>query len=466
MIRSSLRAWYKKQESAILSSYLELLQIPSISTDPTCKTKMQEAACWVAAFLQKSGLESEILPTKKHPLVFAEAKIDPKKPTILLYGHYDVQPADPLDEWNHPPFSPKVEGDLVYARGAQDNKGQLIYLLYALKALHALGEFPCNIKVLVEGEEEISSPSLGEMLPNLQKKIQADYLLIVDGGLGAQGEPAITLGCRGIVALEVEVEGSLQDLHSGQYGNAAYNPLRALSQIVGALWDLDGKIVIPGFYDGIRPFTDLMKCAHFPRFSLGAEAGLLAFWQEKGFSPEIATKLRPSLEVHGYLGGYQQEGFKTVIPKKASVKLSSRLVPGQDPVTIYEKVRSWFLQKCPSGMKMEVRCHGLGSPLPAHLDSPLILAAKKAYEEVFQSACQAILSGGSIPVAANLGEASGAKTLIIGMGLSSDAIHAPNEHFSLKRVEQGFYIVVRLLELLESNDGDLYDAAGQFSKQP
>lgn len=443
------RTWYEKNQKKLETNYFELLSIPSISTDPKYKHSVDKAAKWVKQFLESCLDHVECIETKGHPVVFGESVQQEGLPTLLLYGHYDVQPVDPLNEWEKDPFEPFIKEGRVYARGAQDNKGQLIYVLHSLLAMKEVsGRFPINIKVFIEGEEECSSPSLTTLLPKIQKKIQSDYLLVVDGGILGENEPCITLGCRGMAALEVFVEGSNQDLHSGYYGNVAYNPLRALSQVVSKLWNKEGEVAVPGFYEDVR--YNSTEGLSFPKYTLQGEEGLTAFWKDGGMPPEKSCKLRPSIEVHGFRGGYTDEGFKTVIPKKASVKLSARLVASQEPEKIFSLLESFFEKELPKGMKRSFKRYGGGLPLKLSKHSLFQKACQKAYEEVFQKPCQKVLSGGSIPIAKALADAAEAEPLIIGLGLPGDLIHAPNEHFSLKRVELGFYVVVRTIQLLES----------------
>ncbi len=457
MSLSSLTDWYNRNKEAIETSYLHFLRIPSISTDPSYAQQVAIAANWVQRFLEDSSFETQLIQTKGHPLVFAQKYVDEKLPTLLLYGHYDVQPADPIQEWLHDPFEPYVKDGLVYARGAQDNKGQLIYVLHALRALQDLHQkLGCNLKILVEGEEEIGSPSLVHTLPAIEKMIAADHLLVVDGGLLSLDNPSISLGCRGIIAFEVAIQGSNRDLHSGSYGNVAYNPHRALIQLLNTLWTKEGSVAVAGFYDDVSPIEDLTPFT-FPTFSLDGEEGLKAFWEEEGHPKEKAVMLRPSVEVHGISGGYTGKGSKTVIAKSASAKLSCRLISGQNPEKIYELLVKHLRAFCPKGVILSVEKHGLGKPFFTSPEVDIVKIAEAAYTEVFNRPCVKTLAGGSIPIAADVSAYAGADPIIIGMGLASDAIHAPNEHFSLDRLEKGFSVVARIIELLGSQYGDRND---------
>lgn len=451
---SSLQSWFDQKESDLLKDFFTFLQFPSISTDPNYAPQVLECADWVKKYLMGLGFSVEVWETKRYPTLFASfMKAGPDKPTLLIYHHYDVQPVDPIAEWHSPPFNPVVRNGQVFARGAQDNKGQCFYTLQALKALlERDGTLPINIKICIEGEEECGSEGLAGLLKTHQRELKADYLAIVDGGIPAADRPAVTLGVRGLVTMEVEVHGSNTDLHSGQHGGVVFNPIHALVQLLASLRDASGKIAIPGFYDEVAECTDAERKQYSFKFDekqYVTNFGANATGGEKAYSPIERLCIRPTLEINGITGGYTGSGFKTVIPAKASAKISCRLVPGQDPEKTRNLVADYLEKHAPNGVKVHVHRHTGGGPaVRASPFSKVAIAFAQAYSEVFQKPCEFVLEGASIPIIAELVKASGSEMVVLGLGLTSDQIHAPNEHFGVDRIKKGFLIMARVIELL------------------
>lgn len=425
--------------------YYTLLSFPSISSHPAHKKDVEACADWIFHYLKKHAVPVEKWTSEAPPVIFSSLMADPSKPTLLLYGHYDVQPVEPLDEWISPPFTPTERNGEIYARGAQDNKGQLFY---TLQALIQLKNPPINIKLLVEGEEEIGSPHLPFILKTHQEKLKADYLAIVDVGMFDKKTPAITLGARGIITFTVEFEGTKGDLHSGTHGGVVYNPLRALVECLSKLHDpLTGRVQVPGFYDDVHE-------ERMPNLPFDEHAYLLTFGApptggEKGYTPAERAGLRPTLEINGISGGYAGTGFKTVIPAKATAKLSCRLVPHQNPQDIAEKVATYLTTLAPPGIKIHVDIHsGGGEAVRANPHSPLVKAFTSAYQEIFGTPPVHLYEGGSIPITATLAKLTGAEPLLVGLGLNDDNIHAPNEHFSSDRIEKGTQSLLLAIQYL------------------
>lgn len=452
-----LRALYKKNESQALRDYFTFLKFKSISTDPEYAGEVFRCADWLFKYLQDIGFKVDLWPTNGYPTLFASHMgAGPDKPTLLIYNHYDVQPVDPLEEWKSPPFEPTVRNGQVYARGAQDNKGQCFYTIQALKALLERDQkLPVNIKLIIEGEEESGSNGLAKILDKHQQELKADYLAIVDVGLRDPNTPSVTLGVRGLVTLDVIVQGSSTDLHSGSHGGLAYNPLHALVDLLAKLRDDSGKITIPNFYKNVGPITEEEKAPLSLKFDLKqyeSTYGIPPTGGEKALSPLERNWLRPTLEINGISGGYSGVGFKTVIPAKAQAKISCRLVPNQDPQKIGALVAKYLEENAPLGVKVEVHIHpGGGKAVRAGSSSKIVQAFARAFGEVFRAPCEYIFEGASIPIVTQLASVSQAEVVLVGLGLGDDQIHAPNEHFGLDRVERGFIIMARTLEILGQN---------------
>ncbi len=447
-----LRKWYETHRETILENYFSLLRFKSISADPAFTDEMGRCALWISDYLKNLGMDVELWETSGHPVVFGSTSYDPSKPTVLIYHHYDVQPVDPLELWKSDPFDPEVRDGKVYARGASDNKGQLGFTLTALKAFLGLAKGKeINIKIFVEGEEESGGSGTFEILEKKKEALKADYLLVVDMDLPAQDVPGITLGLRGILALEVECKNSLSDLHSGTHGGIALNPNRALASALGKLWDENGSVAIPHFYDEVMPLSkeELNRLdTSFDKGKYTKEFGVQAFSGETGFSFVESNWARPTLEINGMSGGYTGAGFKTIIPSIAKAKISCRLVPSQDPHTIALRIKEFLRKHIPEGISLKIEeLHGAAA-YRCPFDSSLVITVAKAYEEVFNKKCNYMLCGGSVPIVPALASASGAMTALIGCALATDDIHAPNEHFGLDRFEQGFLTIGRILSLL------------------
>lgn len=449
-----LQEAFEKNKKAAFKDYYTFLKFQSISSEPVYKEQVLACADWVTDYLKNVGFNVDVWPTIGHPTIFASYELAGKdQPTLLIYNHYDVQPVDPLELWKTPPFEPTLRNGQVFARGAQDNKGQCFYVLLALKTLIELyGKLPINVKLCIEGEEECGSAGLSGILSQKKHELKADYLAIVDLGFPKPNKPAVTLGIRGIISMGVEVTGSSIDLHSGSHGGLAYNPLHALTELLANVRDDSGKIMIPGFYDDVKPLPPEEKKhlkLDFNHDDYQATFGAKATGGEREFSPFERNWIRPTLEINGISGGYSGAGFKTVIPAKAIAKVSCRLVPNQDPQKIGKLVTKYFESHAPEGTKVTVHVHkGGGNAVRSNIHSKPVKAFVEAYGEIFQTPCEYIYSGASIPIVTELAAASEAEVVMVGLGLPDDAIHAPNEHFGLDRIEKGFLSIARVVQLL------------------
>lgn len=449
-----LHNYYDQHQKSLVEDYLKFLSFPSISTDPEYQEPTLACAHWVENYLAEMGFKTELWPASDHPVIYGEwMGAGLEAPTLLIYHHYDVQPVDPLELWETPPFQPTIKEGQVYARGAQDNKGQCFYTLAAVKAiLHLQKALPINVKFCIEGGEECGSHGLDEILPRYAERLKADYLVIIDVGIPDQDTPSVVLGTRGLVAMDVVVTGSNIDLHSGSHGGLVFNPLRALTKLLGHLHDNNGHITIPGFYDQVQEMKeedrqkidfDFDQASYETFFQTEATGG------ELNFSPQERNWVRPTLEINGVHGGYCGTGFKTVIPAKAFAKISCRLVPDQEPAHIGALVKAYLEQNSPPGTEVKVDVHsGFGKAVRVDINSKVVQAFAKAFSEIFNRPCKYILEGASIPITPKLAEASQSETVLVGLGLLSDQIHAPNEHFGLDRLKKGFLIVARALQHL------------------
>jgi acetylornithine deacetylase/succinyl-diaminopimelate desuccinylase-like protein len=444
-----LKLWYKKNYDKLLNSYFEFLRFKTISANDDNEKEMIACSDWLLNYLKNIGFESQIIQTISYPIVFAEKIIDKKLPTLLIYGHYDVQPVDPLDKWLTDPFEPVIKENKVFARGASDNKGQVFYSIAAMHALFDLNkELGVNIKICIEGEEESSSKGLFSSLDSLKEKFKADYLLVVDFGIPDKNIPAITLGIRGISALSVEFVGSSIDLHSGEHGGLAYNPLRGAVEVLSKLIDENGKIRVENFYDDIEEVSEEIYDLDFDENKYKKTFKIKGLGGEKAFRGIRANWFRPTLEINGIGGGYFEKGFKTVIPARVQVKISSRLVPKQKPDKIAKLIKDFLEKNTPKEIDIKVEYEGGGLPLRANETSLIAKASAKAFEEVFGKPCRKILAGGSVPVIGMIADKLKCQLVMIGTALIDDNIHAPNEHFGLDRFEKGFLTVARILMIL------------------
>ncbi len=450
MVQAALR-YVKEHHQDALEGLIQLIKIPSISTLPNHAPDIRKAADWLAQRLKHIGLEHvQILETPRHPVVYADWLHATGKSTLLIYGHYDVQPVDPLHEWQTPPFEPTVRGDNLYARGASDDKGQLFTHMEAIEAfLKTEGRLPVNVKFLIEGEEEIGSGSLKEVLPAHRDLFQSDVCVISDSHILAPNQPSIVYGLRGLVYGEVEVHGPSHDLHSGSYGGAVHNPLTALCELIAKLHDEDGRVTIPGFYDRVRAVSEAERreLAQLPttdkRFL--EETGAPATWGESGYTTLERLGTRPTLEVHGIRGGFTGEGAKTVIPAKALAKISMRLVPHQSSDEITQLFRKHVEALAPKTVKVTVRILQSGDPVLLDRKHPAFLAASKAYEASFGAKPVYTLEGGSIPVVVLLQRLFNLPVVLMGFGLPDDRLHSPNEKFYLPNFYRGMECSVLFL---------------------
>ena len=432
-----IKEYIESNKNRFLDELLELLRIPSVSADPEFKDDVFNAATYVKNRLAEAGADkTEICPTDGYPIVYGEKMIDPSLPTVLVYGHYDVQPADPYDLWTSPPFEPVIKDGKIYARGACDDKGQMYMHIKAFEYMMRNNLLTCNVKFMIEGEEEVGSANLGTFVKHNHKKLKCDVVLISDTSMIANDVPSITVGLRGLAYLEVELTGPNRDLHSGTYGGAVPNPINALCEMIEHLIDeKTRKITIPGFYDDVLTISDEEKQAikDIP-FSLEGyekDLGISGVRGEEGYSTIERTSVRPTLDVNGIKGGYQGEGAKTVIASKASAKISMRLVPDQKSEKIADLFTKYFKSLAPEGIDVKVtNMHG-GDPVVVPIDSVEYRAASKAYEETFAKKPLPSRAGGSIPIVKLFEDELAVKSVMMGFGLDTDQIHSPNENFGI-----------------------------------
>ena len=437
-----MQQYIQQHKDRFLSELLELLRIPSVSADSKYKADVRLAAEFICEKLKSAGADiAEINETVGHPIVYGEKIIDKSLPTILVYGHYDVQPADPLNLWDSPPFEPIVKDEKIYARGACDDKGQVYMHIKAFETMMATNSLPCNVKFMIEGEEEVGSDNLGTFVKANKEKLKADVILISDTAIVANDIPSIDVGLRGLSYLEVEVTGANRDLHSGVYGGAVANPINVLSKMIASLHDENNHITIPNFYDDVLELTPTEREAMaLTPFSLEVYKEDLAINDvrgEAGYSTIERASIRPTLDVNGIWGGYIGEGAKTVLPSKASAKISMRLVPNQQSDKMTAMFTKHFESIAPAGVTVKVRPHHGGEPYVTPTDSKEYRAAERAMEESFGKKPVPTRGGGSIPIVALFEKELGLKTILMGFGLDSDAIHSPNEHFGLFNFYKG-----------------------------
>jgi len=438
----AVQGYINENKQRFLDELLDFLRIPSISADPQYKDEVLKAAQWLSAELKRIGMDNvEIIPTKGYPVVYGEKKSDPDAPTILVYGHYDVQPADPLNLWNSPPFEPVIKDEKIWARGSCDDKGQLYMHVKAIEAMIAKNDLPCNVKVMFEGEEEVGSANLGDFLHSQKERLGADVILVSDTSIIANDVPSITTGLRGLSYIEVEVTGPNKDLHSGVYGGAVANPCNILCDMISSLHDADRHVTIPGFYDDVDEVSAeerrQMNMAPFSEEDYKKELRVNELLGEKDYTTLERTSIRPTVEVNGIWGGYIGEGAKTVLPSKASAKISMRLVPHQDPDKITKLFTEHFTSIAPPSVKVKVTPHHGGQPAVTPTDTIEYKAASMAMVKSFGKEPLPQRAGGSIPIVALFESVLGVKTVLLGFGLDSDDIHSPNEHFGLFNFYKG-----------------------------
>ncbi|MFQ3537043.1 MAG: dipeptidase [Aggregatilineales bacterium] len=437
-----------------LEELKEFLRIPSVSTLSEHNADVQRAAAWTAEQLRAAGLTHvAILATAKHPVVYGEWLGAPGKPTVLIYGHYDVQPAERQDGWASEPFAPEVRDGNLYARGASDDKGQVYANLKAVQLLmEAHGRLPVNVKFLIEGEEEIGSPNLDGFIAAHKEQLRADVVLVSDTAIQSLAQPSIVYGLRGLVYVELEVRGPSHDLHSGGFGGVVHNPAQALCEIIAALHRPDGSVAVEGFYDQVRPLTAeeraLVAQTDVSEDEWRRLTGAPQPWGEAGYSLRERVGVRPTLEINGIWGGFTGEGSKTVLPAKATAKISCRLVPDQDPYAIEGLLRAQIAKLAPPTITWELRALNHGYPALMPLDSVAMQCAAAAYERGFGARPLFLREGGSIPVVATFAQTYGVPILLVGYGLPDDGAHGPNEKFALECLYRGIHTSAALLELL------------------
>ncbi len=437
-----IRAVVAANKDRFLEELLEMLRIPSVSANPAHKEDVAKTAELVQDHLKRLNLaKTEIYPTAGHPVVYGETELHPDRPTILVYGHYDVQPPDPLDLWESPPFEPVIKDGKIYARGACDDKGQMFMHVKAVEVLQSLGELPCNVKFVIEGEEEVGSKNLETFIRAHKAMLGCDVIVISDTSMIANDTPSLTTGLRGLAYMEVFLTGPNRDLHSGTFGGAVDNPINTLCEMIAKLKDENGHITIPGFYDDVVELSaaerEKMAQRPFDYAQYCAELDIAETRGEKGYAVIEQVSIRPTLDVNGIWGGYTGEGAKTVLPSKAAAKISMRLVPNQHPDKIMQLFQQYFESLAPKSVKVEVRPHHGGFPVVTPIDSIGYKAASAAIEESFGKSPIPTRDGGSIPIVAMFNEVLGANTVLMGFGLNSDAIHSPNEHYGLFNFYKG-----------------------------
>jgi len=434
--------YIETNKDQLLNELLEILRIPSVSADPKYKADVARMAEAVAESLRKAGADNVVVNTTPgHPIVTAEKIIDAAKPTILCYGHYDVQPADPIDLWHSPPFEPVIKDGNIYARGACDDKGQVYMHIKAFEAMMKNNALPCNVKFIIEGEEEVGSPNLATFINKNTELLSCDVILISDTSIIANDVPSVTVGLRGLSYMEVEVVGPNRDLHSGVYGGSVANPINTLCDMIASLIDKNGHITVEGFYDAVELVTDAeraeMAKTPFNLAEYKADLGVNEVKGENGYTTLERVSIRPTLDVNGIWGGYTGEGSKTVLPSKAFAKISMRLVPHQDSHTIANLFEAHFNKIAPAYVKVKVTHHHGGEPVVVPLDFPPMQAAIKAMEKTFGKKPIPTREGGSIPIVALFERVLGAKSILMGFGLNSDNIHSPNEKYGIFNYYKG-----------------------------
>jgi acetylornithine deacetylase/succinyl-diaminopimelate desuccinylase-like protein len=448
----------RSHKESYLDNLFQILKIPSVSTDPEHLQDMASAAKWIAGQLTTLGFKNvQIFPTARHPVVFGELLISQKLPTVLIYGHYDVQPAEPLELWQSPPFDPQERDDNLYARGASDMKGQVVATLSAVNAILINGGSPVNFKYLVEGEEEIGSPSLPAFLESHKELLNCSFALNPDAGMIAPDLPTIVYALRGLAYFEVKVYGPQHDLHSGLYGGVVHNPAIVLSDLISGMHDSHGRIMLPGFYDKVIALSDeeRLELSHLPMDETYYKkiTGVSALWGEEGFTPMERVGARPTLDVNGLYSGFTGPGSKTVIPAWAMAKISMRLVPNQDPVEVHRQLRQYLTEHAPKTVTWELLVHASGEACLTDVNHPAVKALALAQEAVWHRKPLYRREGGSIPVVADMRKILGVESVLTGFGLPDDNLHAPNEKLHLPTWYRGIEALIHFFYNVA--DGDL-----------
>ena len=441
-MQTAWKDYLDQNKDRFLEEMLELLRIPSISAKSERKDDMRTCAELVRQRLLDSGCDkAEVMETAGHPVVYGEKIVDASKPTVLVYGHYDVQPPEPLELWHSGPFEPVIKDGKVYARGSADDKGQFYMHVKALETMVKTNSLETNIKFLIEGEEEVGSPNLGAFVADHKDLLKADVILISDSAMISMENPSLDIGVRGLSYIQVEVTGANRDLHSGTYGGAVANPITILAQMIAKLHDENNHVTIPGFYDDVVVATpeerELMARAPFNEEEYKEELGVQALWGEKGYSTMERTGIRPTIELNGIWGGYTGEGAKTVLPSKAFAKVSARLVPNQTSDKITQLLINYFEKNAPEGVTVKAELHHGGEPYMTPIDSKGYQAAAKAVETTFGKQPVPVRGGGSIPICSILERELGIKIVFMGFGLDNDNLHSPNEKYNLENYYKG-----------------------------
>lgn len=447
-------SYAQEHKDQILDELIEFVRIPSVSTDPEKKTEMQRAAQWVANQMHSLGFENvKILPTARHPIVYGESlKAGSDKPTVLIYGHYDVQPAEPLELWGTPPFEPTQQGENLYGRGASDMKGQVVASFKAVEAYAQTGDLPINVKFIIEGEEEIGSPSLEKFLTENKDMLSSDFAINPDTGMIDADTPTITYGLRGLAYFELRVTGPEHDLHSGIFGGAVHNPAQVLCELIAGMHDENGRVTLPGYYDSVRPLDDEER-AELARLPLDEtfyleQTGAPELFGETGYTAYERVGARPTLEVNGLLSGFTGEGSKTVLPAKAMAKISMRLVPDQNPDEVYQQFKRYLEKNAPPTIRWELEDLNQGDAAITDCNMPGVVALSQAMEATWGKKPVYKREGGSVPVVAQMQKILGIESVLTGFGLPDDNLHAPNEKIHLPTFFNGIDTFIRYLDIL------------------
>jgi acetylornithine deacetylase/succinyl-diaminopimelate desuccinylase-like protein len=453
MNKTELAQVFDRERNRFLDEWRVLLSFASISADSAYANDCRACAAWLVDHLAAIGFKPQVIPTSSHPLVYAERPGKPGHPVVLFYGHYDVQPVDPLDQWTTPPFAPDLRDGRMFARGAQDNKGQVFATLKALETLIRHDALDCTVKLIIEGDEESGSLVALNMLSAKRDMLRADIVMAADSNMAASGVPTITMGLRGIVTLTATLRGPSHDLHSGMHGGRAPNPATAMARLLATLHDDEGRVAVEGFYDDVRePSREERALAHVPAFDPAryrAETGVDPVGGEQPFTPVERTAFRPALDVNGIHSGYGGQGMKTIIPASALAKISARLVPNQDPERTLAAIERHLRKHVPAGLHLEISDHGIGGPaFRADLKSKAIGTARAVLDEMSHGRTAFLWEGASVPVAAKLPELSGGEPVLVGFGSEEDRIHAPNESYSLEQFQDGFIYTAMFLSRL------------------
>jgi acetylornithine deacetylase/succinyl-diaminopimelate desuccinylase-like protein len=439
---TTIKTYIETNKERFLQELFGLIRIPSVSSVSDHKEDMTRAAAYLAEQLKLAGADqADVYTTTGHPVVFGKKIIDPSKPTILVYGHYDVMPIDPIELWHSPPFEPEIRDGKIFARGSVDDKGQLFMQVKAFEYLLSEGLLPCNVKFMIEGEEEMGSPALGSWCRENKEMLSADLILVSDTSMIGIDIPSVTVGLRGLAYMEVEVTGPNKDLHSGLYGGAVANPANILAKMIASMHDENNHITIPGFYDKVLELSarerEDMARAPFSLDEYKEKLDIKEVWGEKGYTVNERTSIRPTLDVNGIWSGYTGEGSKTVLPGQAFAKISMRLVPNQNPDEISALFAKHFESIAPPSVTVKVKAHHGGFPYVSPVDSRAYLSASMAYENVFGKKPIPVRSGGSIPIISTFEQVLGVKSILMGFGLDTDAAHSPNENYHLECFYKG-----------------------------